>query len=324
MKYIDLHLHLDGAITVDIAKELAQLQNISLPAKSDEELSKLLTVSENCSNLNDFLACFDLPLSLLQTPQGLSTCVYLVAERIKAQGVVYAEIRFAPQSHTRKGMTQEDAIKAALEGLKRTSLKVNLIVCLLRGNDNRTENEETLELVKKYLVEDGGVVAIDLAGAEALYPTADYADLFKKAKELNIPFTIHAGEASGAESVRLAVEFGAKRIGHGLRIFENPDVIDLIKKEGITLEMCPTSNKQTHAIADMAKYPLKDYLSQGINVTLNTDDPGIEGTTITDEYLYMEKEFGLTESEEKELLKNSINAAFTSDTVKDWLKKELL
>lgn len=321
-KYIDLHLHLDGAVTTGIARELAKIQDIELP-EDDKELEKLLTVPDDCESLNDFLECFDLPLSLMQTKKGLSEAVRLVSENIRSQGVIYAEIRFAPQLHTDKGMTQEDAILAALDGASKTDLKVNLILCCMRGEGNEAANEETVELAKKYLVKDGGVVAIDIAGAEAIFPTADYRDLFAKAKELGIPFTIHAGEADGAESVRLAIEYGASRIGHGVRSFEDPEVIKLIKEKGIYLEMCPTSNRQTHAVEDMSKYPFMDYLNQGLPVTLNTDDMGIEGTTLANEFRYMEKTYGLTAAQEKVLLANSVNAAFTSDEVKDQLRKEL-
>lgn len=322
-QYIDLHLHLDGAITLDIAKKLAKIQNIKLPAENDEELGRLLTVPDDCESLNDFLKCFEFPLSLMQTPEGLSESVRLVADNIREQGVVYTEIRFAPQNHTRKGMTQEDAVKAALDGLNKTDLKANLILCCMRGEENEEKNEETLELTKKYLVEDGGVVAMDLAGAEAIYPTKNYRELFAKATEYGVPFTIHAGEAAGAESVALAVEYGAKRIGHGVRIFENPEVVQLVKKKGVYLEMCPTSNRQTHAIEDMSSYPLIDYLNEGIKVTLNTDDMGIEGTTLADEYRYMEREFNLTAEQEKILLQNAIDAAFTTDTVKEELRNLL-
>ena len=110
-QYIDLHLHLDGAITLDIAKKLAEIQNIKLPAESDEELGRLLTVPDDCESLNDFLKCFEFPLSLMQTPEGLSEAVRLVADNIRDQGVVYAEIRFAPQNHTKKGMTQQALAK---------------------------------------------------------------------------------------------------------------------------------------------------------------------------------------------------------------------
>ena len=319
-QYIDLHLHLDGAVTVEIAKELAKVQNLKLPVESDEELSKLLTVPADCKSLNDFLKCFDYPLSLMQTPEGLSEAVHLVSDNIKEQGVVYAELRFAPQSHTKNGMTQEDAILAALDGLKRTDLKANLILCCMRGEGNDEENRETLELAKKYLVEDGGVVAIDLAGAEALYPTEKYRELFAKASEYGVPFTIHAGEAAGADSVAAAIEYGAGRIGHGVRIYEDPGVVRLVKEKGVVLEMCPTSNRQTHAIPDMSSYPLTDYLNEGIKVTLNTDDMGIEGTTLADEYRYMEQKFHLTAEQEKILLRNAVDAAFTTNEVKDELK----
>ena len=193
----------------------------------------------------------------------------------------------------------------------------------MRGNGNDEANYETVELTKKYLVEDGGVTALDLAGAEALYPTSNYANLFKRAREYGIPFTIHAGEADGAESVKYAIEFGAKRIGHGVRINEDKTVQELVKEKGIFLEMCPTSNRQTHAIEDMSNYPFMDYLNEGIKVTLNTDDMAIEGITLAKEYDYMKKEYGLTFEQERIILKNAIAAAFTSNTVKNKLKKEL-
>ncbi|MBO4748780.1 MAG: adenosine deaminase [Lachnospiraceae bacterium] len=321
--YVDLHLHLDGAVTVEIAKELAKLQGITLPAENDEELLRLLSVPADCESLNDFLECFDLPLSLMQTKEGLSEAVRLVSENIKSQGVIYAEIRYAPQLHKEKGMTQEDAVLAALDGLSKTDLHVNLILCCMRGEGNEAENEETLRLAKKYLVSDGGVVAVDLAGAEALFPTANYEGLFAKARELGIPFTIHAGEADGPESVRLAISYGAKRIGHGVRIFEDPEVVKLVKEQGITLEMCPTSNRQTHAVEDMKAYPLMDYLSQGIFVTVNTDDMGIERTTLSEEFRYLEREFGLDGAQERVILENAVNAAFTTDEVKDELREKL-
>lgn len=322
-RYIDLHLHLDGALTVGVARKLAALQNIPLPA-DDAALERLLTVQPDCADLNEFLARFLLPISLLQTPEALSEAVRLVSDEVKEHGVVYAELRFAPQSHTLGGMTQEDAVLAALNGLKKTELKANLILCCMRGVGNDAQNLETVELARKYLVEDGGVVAVDLAGAEALFPTADYQRLFDKVREYGIPFTIHAGEADGPESVRQAVEFGTGRIGHGVTIFQDPEVVRLVKDRDVVLEMCPTSNRQTHAVPDMADYPFMSYLGAGLKVTLNTDDPAIEGTTLADEYRYMERTFGLTASQEKILLANAIDAAFTTDAVKDRLREMLL
>lgn len=322
-KYIELHLHLDGAITPEIAKELARLQGISIP-KDDRDLKRMIEVPSDCQSLNDFLQCFAFPLSLLQTREGLSEAVRLVADHILAQGVIYAEIRFAPQLHMEKGMTQEDAILAALDGLQWTKLKCNLILCCMRGAGNEAQNEETLLLAKKYLAEDGGVVAIDLAGAEALFPTENYRALFAKAKEYGVPFTIHAGEADGAESVRLAIEYGARRIGHGVRSREDPEVLALLRERGIPLEMCPTSNRQTCAVTDMKDYPLTDYLRQGIKVTVNTDDMAIEGTTLAKEFDYVKTLFKLTDEQEWALMQNAIDAAFATEQIKQELRANLV
>lgn len=320
--YIDLHMHLDGSLSADIVKELARLQGIALPA-DEAELERRIKVPADCESLNDFLKCFAFPLSLLQTKLGLSEAVRLVAERVRSQGVVYGEIRFAPQLHTQKGMTQEDAVLAALEGLRKTNLKCNLILCCMRGEGNEKENEETLRLAKKYLVEDGGVVAIDLAGAEALFPTAKYRELFAKAKEWKVPFTIHAGEADGPESVRLAVEYGAKRIGHGVRSFEDPELLEVLKQEEVTLEICPTSNRMTRAVEHMEAYPFMDYLQAGLKVTINTDDMGIEGITLEHEFNLMESVYGFSKEQARRVLGYAVDAAFTTRQVKEELRENL-
>ena len=321
---IDLHAHLDGSVTVDIAKKLAALQNIALPTDKDDELLALLSVPESCESLNDFLQCFDLPGKLMQTLEGLKNAVTLVLENMAADGVIYAELRFAPQFHTLGGMSQEQAVQAAVAGLKNAPIPGNLILCCMRGEGNEKENEETMMLAKQYLVEDHGVTAMDLAGAEALFPTEKYLGLFEKAKAMGIPFTVHAGEAAGPESVRAAIQTGTKRIGHGVRSTEDESVVEQIRDRGITLEMCPTSNRQTHAIPDMKQYPLIPFLESGIRVTVNTDDMGIERTCLSKEFEYLRREFGLTKAQEKKLLLNAADAAFTSEETKEMLREKIL
>ena len=320
MKYIDLHLHLDGSITADIARKLAKLQNISLPTEDDEELTNMLMYNVR-GNLVEFLKRFDLPLKLLQTYDGLKEATYLILEDMKKAGNIYVELRYAPQLHTQKELTQEDAIKAVLAGINKSSLKANIILCLMRGEGNEEANLETIELAKKYLVKDGGVVAVDLAGAESIFPTAKYRDAFALVKKYDIPFTIHSGESEGPEGVKLAIEYGANRIGHGVRIREDEEVLKLVKERQIPLELCPTSNYLTQAVASFEDYPLKKYMEFGIKVTINTDDPAIEGTHIADEFKLLEKYIGLTKEDELVILNNSIDAAFTSFEVKDELRK---
>lgn len=325
-QYIELHLHLDGAITTEIAKELAHLQGITLPAADDRELHSLLCVPESCENLNDFLKCFDLPLTLMQTREGIREAVRLVQENIKKQGVIYAELRFAPQLHCKNGLTQRQVIEAALEGLALSGLPCNLILCCMRGTGihQHQANMETVELARSFLVEHGGVTALDLAGAEGLFPTAGFADIFSQAQAYGIPFTIHAGEADGADSVRAAVEMGARRIGHGVRSAEDPELLALLRDRQIPLEMCPTSNRQTHAVADMSRYPLKKYLDMGIPVTVSTDDMAVCGTTMEKEFLYLERLCGITPEDKRRIQQDSIRHAFTSQTVRDKLAKQLL
>ena len=319
--YIDLHLHLDGAITVEIARKLEEKAGIILP-EEDTELEQKLSVSETCENLNDFLKCFELPLSLLQTEETVEEAVYQVQENIKKDGIVYAEIRFAPQLHCRNGLSQKQIIEASLRGLHKSDLPCNLILCCMRGQDVKAQNMETIRLAKKYLVKDGGVVAIDLAGAEGLFPTADYKEEFEEAQRLGIPVTIHAGEADGAESVKTALEFGAVRIGHGVRSFEDPGLLQELKRRQTCLDMCPTSNRQTKAIENMEQYPLTDYLKMGICVTINTDDMAISRTTIQKEFSYVEKMYGLTEEQKERLFLNAVQSAFTTDERKKQLINE--
>ena len=228
-----------------------------------------------------------------------------------------------PQKHCDKGLTQKQVIDAALAGLKKCDLHTNLILCLMRDKGNEKENMETIELAKKYLVKDGGVVAVDLAGAEALFHTDQFAEPFKKAKEYCIPFTIHAGEADGASSVKDALDYGAARIGHGVRTKDDPALLEYVVKNKIPLEMCPNSNRQTKAVDDMSKYPIREYLAKGVKVTVCTDDPAICRTTIAKEFKYLEKKFGITAADEKVMLLNSAEAAFTDDATKAALKKAI-
>lgn len=316
-KFIELHAHLDGCIDLKLAKELAKISRTSLPSNDDKILSDILTVSRNCRDLNDFLKCFELPLSLLQTKDAISHAVYSISESMRNKNVVYSELRFAPQLHTKKGLSQEETVRAALEGVKKCNIPVNLILCLMRSDNNEKENYETLNTAKKYITSCGGVVALDLAGAEALYPTVNFKELFLTAKKDNIPFTIHAGEAAGDESVKAAIEFGAKRIGHGVRI--SRQTAELIKNKDIALEMCPTSNVLTRAVHEIEKHPVLDFLNMGLKVTVNTDDPAIENTTIKKEFESLVP-LGLSDGDAEKLYYNAADSAFTTHGMKEHLK----
>ena len=300
-------------------KKLAEIQGIEL-TQSDEEILKLIGVSPDCKDLNEFLEKFAFPCSFLQTREGLNTAVYNLCEELKDQEVIYAEIKFAPSKSCDKGMTQEDAILAAIEGLNRSSLEANLVLCCMRG-DSEEINRETVRLAKKYLGQ--GVCSIDLAGAEALFKTADYEEVFKYAKSLGVPFEIHAGEADGPSSVRDAIRFGATRLGHGVRSIEDPSLVKEIAQKKIPLMICPTSNVQTCIVEDVKDLPIRTFLDAGIPITINTDDPVIEGTDIKTEWNKVIANCNLTKQEVRQIMLNSVDAAFCSDKIKEELRTQI-
>ena len=172
---IDLHLHFDGSLLPRTILELAEEQGISLPARDPDELKLFLTAPKDCRSLNEYLEKFDLPLLVLQTREAIRKGMYTLLCSLKEQGMLYAEVRFAPQSHLKKGLTQEEVVKAAVLGMQEAAagsfFKAQLILCCMRGADNQEANRKTIETAAAFL--GRGVAAVDLAGAEALFPTAD-------------------------------------------------------------------------------------------------------------------------------------------------------
>lgn len=297
---IDLHLHLDGSLRPKTVLELGAEQGVSLPANDVESLIEYLRVPDDCKSLTEYLERFDLPIEVLQEPSSIERVTYELVEDLAHMGLEYAEIRFAPQLSTKKGMTQEDVVKAAISGLERalgkyTNIKAELILCCMRGQDNDRENFETLEVARKYLSK--GVCAIDLAGAEALFRTDKYEELFKKVNMYNLPFTIHAGEADGPISVRKAIDYGARRIGHGVRSIEDEELIKELIKMGVTLEVCPISNLQTKTVDDIKNHPIRKLFDLGVKVTVNTDNITVSNTSLEKEKLLLKEALGFTDKE---------------------------
>lgn len=317
---IDLHLHLDGSLSPKLVRELAALQGISIPAE-ESALLEMLTVGTDCSDLNTYLEKFAFPCSLLQTEAGLTAAASGLLAELSESGFLYAEIRFAPQKSTDNGLTQKQAVEAVIKGMKSSSLRSGLILCCMRGSDNTEENFETVRLAGDFLGQ--GVCAVDLAGAEALYPTGDFEDLFAYARELGVPFTIHAGEAAGAESVGTALQFGAKRIGHGVRSSEDQAVMKRLAETGVVLELCPTSNLNTAVYGSIKDYPLRKLMTEGVRVTVNTDNTTVSATSLRKEFGLLRETFSLTDAECCLLLLNAAEAAFTDPSTKEFLRHSI-
>lgn len=318
---IDLHLHLDGSMTPQLIKQLAIQEGVAFP---EQEFESQLSVPADCESLNQYLQCFELPVAVLQSSQALTLAVKDLTARLEDQGLSYGEIRFAPSLHTRQGLTQAQVTEAAIAGLPKSSQsgqwkQFQLILCCMRGGDE-SANRETVETAARYLGK--GVCAVDLAGAEALYPTEKYRELMEYARSLGVSYTIHAGEADGPESIWQAIQMGAQRIGHGVRAKEDPQLVTYLAGKKLPLELCPTSNLQTKAVPNLEGFPLREYLHQGLVVTVNTDNMTVSRTTLEKEFQLLTS-IGLTESERKQLLFNSVEAAFLPAEEKAALKGAL-
>ena len=319
---IDLHLHLDGSLSKEDFEYLARLNNVDL----GKDFPDNIYVNKDCKSLNEYLERFDLPLKLLQNELSIFYATKSLILRLYKLGFIYAEIRFAPQLHTKKGMSQNNAVIAAISGLKSglsecPGLDANLILCCMRQNSPIT-NMETIKLADKF--RNDKVVAVDLAGPEDAHPGTYYKAIFDDAYRRKLNITIHAGEACGNEEVVTAINvLHAQRIGHGIHLNINKDNVDAILHRHISFEFCPTSNLQTKSLNDYTDLPLSDFLRFGINVTINSDNMTVSNTNVYEEFIHLMRSLKMREFEVKHLLYNSINAAFVSDKQKAELRQAL-
>ena len=324
---IDLHVHLDGSIPLPAAAQLAADAGLDF---SLAELKEMMQVPAHCQDLNQYLATFELPLKLMQSAQGIRTVAKAFHEQLDAEGILYAEPRFAPGSLTAGGLSQQEVLEAALAGRAdfyaehpQSALHTAYIICAMRGSGEelKHKNEESIDLAAAYL--GNGVVAADLAGAEALFATENFSSLFAEAQRKNVPFTIHAGEAAGPESIKAALRLGAQRIGHGVRSLEDAGVIQDLKATKVALEICPTSNLQTRIFESIERFPLEQLLDAGLTVTINTDNMTVSNTTLSHEFELLQQHCGLDKNTARELAENAARAVFSDSSEKDRLLAHL-
>ena len=316
VKKIVTHLHLDGSIDIELAKKYAKEDGYDL---TDDEIVKELQVDKGCHNLNDYLEKFTLPCSLLQTKERLESTTYALFRKLYLENVIYAEIRFAPIKHQEKGLNLDEVITSVIKGMEKAKAEFDIlggiILCCMRDS-SKDDNLKIVKYAKKYL--NKGVLAVDLAGAEGLYETKNFKYIFDLCKNLNIPYTIHAGEADGVSSINSALDFGTKRLGHGIRCIEDKKTLKRIIDEKILLEICPTSNLQTEAVK--GKHPLEYLYNNGVIISINTDNDTVSNINITEEYRNVLNNTTLTIKDIIKCNYNSIPYLFTTDEIKDKLK----
>ncbi|HEV2691537.1 MAG TPA: adenosine deaminase [Verrucomicrobiae bacterium] len=322
---IDLHLHLDGAIRVATIAELGADLGIKLPSYEPKELAKHVQVNRDCRCLGDFLKRFEVFYPILPFAKTQERIAYELCEDCRNDNVIYFEARFAPALCQSPQFTMEDAVVAALAGFRRGqrdfSIRCGVILCCYRSVSVQ-ENIDTVKLAHKY--RDQGVVGIDLAGDENHFSAMPHAEAFALARKLEIPITIHAGEGGNPDHIREAVfTHGATRIGHGVSLQNDPELLKAVRDLGTTFEICLTSNLQTCTVPSIAAHPFRKFLDEKVRVTLNTDDPAISNITLTDEFALAAREFHLQPAEIRGLLLNAAQAAFAPESLRRELAGKL-
>ena len=307
----ELHCHLDGSVRPQTLIELAADQGHRLPRADAESLRDYMRVSD-ARNLEDYLARFEVTLSVMQTSQALERIAYELGEDAAADGVRYLEVRFAPVLNVRRGLAVGEAIEAALRGLARAEHEHGVVGRVIVTALRNMEPELSLELAHLAVAyRRRGVVGFDLAGAEAGHPAALHAAAFAYAREHDFACTCHAGEGDDSRSVRQAVHAcGAHRIGHATKLIEDESLTDYVNDRRIALEICLTSNVQTRAVESYERHPMRTYYDRGMNVVLNTDNRLMSDTTLTDEYEAAATHLGFTFAELCAVARNGFASAF--------------
>ncbi|MDQ4490262.1 adenosine deaminase [Sinomonas sp. ASV486] len=337
---VSLHDHLDGGLRPATIIELAAEIGHGLPSTDPVALGQWFRDAADSGSLPRYLETFDHTIAVMQTNAALRRIAREFVEDLADDGVVYGEVRWAPEQHLTEGLTLDEAVEAVQAGLEDGMaaveesgrvIAVGQLITAMRHADN---SQEIAELAVRH--RDAGAVGFDIAGAEDGFPPSRFAEAFTYLARNNFPATVHAGEAAGLDSIQSALVDGrALRLGHGVRIaeditVESTDEVDedgvpildvtlgplaaWVRDRGIPLELCPSSNLQTGAIAkwgeDILDHPIDMLYELGFNVTVNTDNRLMSGVTLTDEFELLVEAFDYDLDDLLELTLNAAEAAF--------------
>lgn len=327
-----LHDHLDGGMRASTLLELADEIGHELPESTPEALEAWVQRQADSGSLVSFLEPFSHTGAVLQTPHALERVARESVLDLAADGVVLVESRFAPELSTAGGLSVEEVVDAVLAGLHAGAaeaaeagrpIRVGAIVCAMRQADRSLEAAR-VALSRR----DAGVVGFDIAGPEIGFPATDHAAAFQLLREELLPFTVHAGEAVGPESVAQALGLGASRLGHGVRILEDVVVggaggaggasalprfgrtAAFVRDRQVPLEVCPRSNTQTGTSPSIAGHQVTALRDLGFTITLSSDDRLWTGTTLTDEMVLLAEEAGWSWDDFRQVTLDALDAAF--------------
>jgi adenosine deaminase len=317
-----LHDHLDGGLRPETIVELAHETGYDgLPTRDPGELADWMSRGADRKDLLLYLETFAHTVGVLQTTDALVRAARECAEDLAADGIVYAEVRYAPELHVERGLQLDEVVEAVQEGFARgaeaTGIRIGTILTAMR---TAARSLEIAELAVRW--RDRGVVGFDIAGAEAGYPPTRHLDAFEHVRRENFHLTIHAGEGFGIPSIWEALQLcGAERLGHGVRIVDDIDagadgearlgrVADLVRDRRVPLELCPTSNVHSGAAKSIEAHPIGLLIDLKFRVTVNTDNRLMSATTLSLEFAKLVEAFGLEWERIRRLTINAMKSAF--------------
>jgi adenosine deaminase len=316
---VELHFHIDCSLSFDAVSRLA-------PHVSREEYERDYEAPARCTNLADFLTRAPKGFRLMQTEEALEIVAEDVMRQLAADGVIYAELRFAPLLHQERGLSPWRVV-AVLERavdrlIREAGVEARLILCTLR-HFTEEQSIETARLVEEF--RGSRVVALDIAGDEAGYPLAPHIGAYRYARERGLFRTAHAGEGMGPESVWETLRaLQPQRIGHGTRSYEDPELIAHLVRERIHLELCPSSNVQIiPSLRSMEEHPIERLYRAGVSLNVNTDSRMLTPTTMTKEYEHLSRVFGWGAPEFLRANQMGLDAAFVDHEAKQRLAKRI-
>ncbi len=319
-----LHDHLDGGLRPQTIIELAAEQGYEgLPSTDPDELGAWFRAGASQGSLELYLETFEQTVAVLQTRAALVRVAAECAEDLAADGVVYAEVRHAPELSTRGGLSLDEVVEAILEGFRIGAgrrpgrpIVIRFLATAMRQADRAGE---IADLALRH--RDAGVVGFDIAGPEAGYPPGRFADVFERLVHASFHLTLHAGEGYGLPSIREALDLGAERLGHGVRIVDDISLdadgrpvlgrlAGYVRDRRIPLELCPTSNVHSGAAASIAEHPIDLLRRLRFRVTVNTDNRLMSDVSLSSELAVLDATFGLGLDEIEWLTLNAIKSAF--------------
>ena len=322
---VELHRHLEGSLRLETMLDIAQKHGITIPADV-LRLSNLVQVQDQDKfTFQNFLAKFNTLRLFYRSPDVIHRITREAIEDAARDNIRYMELRFTPVALSRaERFPLHDVMDWVVTSARETAKQYNIIVRLI-ASVNRHEGTDLAEQVAWISAShlDDGIVALDLAGNEAEFPSKPFYGIFKEARQAGLHITIHAGEWGPAQNVREAIEeLGAERIGHGVRVLEDESTTSLARERNTAFEVCVTSNYQSGVVESLETHPLMKMFERGLNVTLNTDDPSISRITLSHEYYTACEELNMPQDTLMKRIIAAAQAGFLPESEKENLVKQ--